>query len=64
MKNVAKAYRQAGIKGMSESNGGTSFKKKVAYKSQLLFVERFENEPLRDYIERCKAAKQAENENH
>lgn len=54
MKNLAKTYRLAGIKGMSESNGSTPVKKKVEYKSQFVFVERLENESLQDWKERCK----------
>lgn len=52
--NLAKQYRLAGIKGMSESKGSTPVKIKVAYKSQYNILPRLENETFAEWKERCK----------
>jgi len=52
--NLAKQYRLAGIKNMSESNGSMPAKKKVEYKSQFNILPRLENETLQEWKERCK----------
>lgn len=52
--NLAKQYRLAGIKGMSESNGSKPAIKKVAYKSQYNILPRLENETFEQWKSRCK----------
>ena len=52
--NLAKQYKLAGIKGMSESNGSVPAKKKVEYKSQFNILPRLENETFAEWKERCK----------
>jgi hypothetical protein len=55
MKNLAKSYRQAGIKGMSESNGGSAkaVKKDCSHLSKYSIVERLEGESFQDWKARC-----------
>lgn len=52
--NLAKQYRLAGIKGMSESKGSKPVIKKVAYKSEYNILPRLENETFEQWKNRCK----------
>ena len=52
--NLAKQYKLAGIKGMSESNGAMPAKNKIEYKSQFNILPRLENETIADWKARCK----------
>ena len=53
IQNLAKQYRLAGIKGMSESNGSKAATK-VSYKNKYDILPRIENETFQDWKERCK----------
>ena len=52
--NLAKYCRQAGVKGMSESNGRVPIRNKVSYKSQYNVLPFLKNETLQEWKVRCK----------
>ena len=52
--NLAKQYKLAGIKGMSESNGTMPAKTKVEYQSQYNILPRLINESIAEWKVRCK----------
>ena len=55
MKNLAKAYRLAGVKGMSESAGSCAkvVKKDYTHLNKYSIVERLEGESFQDWKARC-----------